>query len=203
MVTKNNTQNIFTGSHISVSSVFFAALIGLGFAITLASFGGAIVMSLGPANIQKPGAVLSSLIVVAAVLLIITTFFIAGFIASKVSHQKLVFDSITHSLSTWALMSVLIVSVVASAAIGESIRRGLSKIEAPVIVTDMEVFKAKATTAVQSNSKKSDKPNKEDKEANHLLALAWWVAFSSLLLGAGTSVWGGLLGRQRLPIVDS
>lgn len=194
-----------TKTQISISAIIFAALIGIGFAVTLGSLGGAISMSMNP-NSATPNNGVLSLIGIVVVICITFAFFIAGYIASKISHQRFRFDSIIHSLGTWAVMAILLVIGVSVAGLAENVRESLSGLKAPVILTDIEVWKAKATTTIHTGDKdKKDRAEQkeEEEEADRMLILSWWIAFASLVLGAGASVSGGLLGRRPLPLIET
>lgn len=186
--------------NISTSAILFSALIGIGFCITLVALGAAVISCTSEINIPSHGIVLVLSISLSAAMLTMA-FFIAGYIASRLSHQQFCFDSIIHSLGTWAVMAILLVVLVSTATIGDSVRRNLNEIKAPIIVTDLHFFKGKAVTSLQEphgHNKHEEEPPPEDKKADQLLALAWWISCLSLTLGSGASVVGGLLGRQKL-----
>ena len=70
----------------------------------------------------------------------------------------------------------------------------------PAFVTDVRVLKARAVTSVvPGDAEKEETPSEtaDDGRSTKVMALVWWVAFASLVCGAGASVAGGLLGRRR------
>lgn len=188
-------------SHVSAGAIWCGALIGVGFCLFLGAFGGAISFTLPHQSTTLPSNLILWLLSIAAVALLSFAFFIAGLVAAKISHQKLAFDAVVHSLSAWAIMAILLIFMVAVVTMSENLRKTFSKLEAPAIITDVQVFKAKAITTLKPGDAKAEskKPTAEDKKANKVLTLLWWVAFSSLVLGAGLAIFGGLLGRSKLP----
>ncbi len=181
--------------HIHSSAIIFSALIGIGLWITFAVFGGAIGMSFEEEANAITSKLALTLMAIGAIGLLTSTFFLAGFIASKVSHQKLRFDSIVHSLGTWAVMTVLLVTLISGATAANGIKNAVSGLKPPAVVTDMEVFKAKATTTIEE-PKKSPQAIRMEKKSNKIIELVWWVSFISLLLGLGASILGGFFGRE-------
>lgn len=181
--------------HIHSSAIIFSALIGIGLWITFAVFGGAIGMSFEEEANAITSKLALTLMAIGAIGLLTSTFFLAGFIASKVSHQKLRFDSIVHSLGTWAVMTVLLVTLISGVTAANGIKNAVSGLKPPAVVTDMEVFKAKATTTIEE-PKKSPQAIRMEKKSNKIIELVWWVSFISLLLGLGASILGGFFGRE-------
>jgi len=198
MTNQNETQ---TAVIISASAIFFAALIGIGFCVLVATFGGAVTLSFFSEVDNLPSSHTIALIASLLVVILTFAFLVAGFIASKASHQQYRFDSIVHSLATWALMAVLLMFLVSGVATVDGIRRGISGIKAPRLVTNVELLKSKAVTTISGGGfdKGTKEQRQDDTDADFILKIALWISFSSLLLGSGASVAGGLLGRKREP----
>ncbi len=192
MATKNEQKKM----EFSSGSIFFGALIGVGFLITLSVFGVAVGISAWPEGSKLPSGDFLAFLAILSVIVLTLAFFIAGFIASKVSHQQLRFDSVIHSLGTWALMAFFLMILVSLGAVAEGVQRGFSGVNPPRMMTDVHVSKATAVTTIKSGGEKSA-PTPSDKQKDKIILLAWWVYFASLLCGSGTSVAGGLLGRQK------
>lgn len=190
-------QNNQTTTEVSGTSIVLGALIGVGFCIALGASGGAVAMAMGTEGVEMPTGGTLVFLVSGVVLLLAFAFFIAGFIASKVSHQQFRFDSILHSLGTWATMSILLVMVVAAASTLEAVRGTLSAIKVPTIVTNLSVMSGKATTTLTPGSTVPDAPTTRDVNSDFVLLLSWWIACASLIGGAGTSIAGGLVGRRK------
>jgi len=189
---------------ISSSAIFFASLIGVAIWVTVGALGSAIGMSIGPEKIPFPSDALLAVIGIVTIAMLSSAFFVAGFVASKVSHQEFRFDSIIHSLSAWALMAVLLTLMVMFAAASDNMRRSLSGTIPIALVTDIQVLEGKAVTTFKGGESKAaqEKSTPEEKKSNKVFTLAFWVCFISLLLGAGGAVAGGLLARQRIPKLE-
>lgn len=187
-----------TTTQVSGTSIVLGALIGVGFCIALGASGGAIAMSLGPDALELPSGGALVLVVLSIIALLAFAFFVAGFIASKMSHQQFRFDSILHSLGTWATMSMLLVMLVAVASTLESVGGALRAIKVPIIVTNLSLLSGKATTTLTPGSTEPEAPTTRDVNADYVLLIAWWIACLSLCAGAGTSIVGGLVGRRKV-----
>lgn len=180
---------------VSASAIWFGALIGIGFCIMLGSFGGAVASSMNfdDAMLLNNGILIGA----GCVVLLACAFFLAGFIASKIAHQHFVFDAIVHSLGSWAIMAILLITMVSVVVMSENLRKTFSRMKAPAIITDVHVFKAKAVTTIKGSEEKADaESSKEDEQSDKMLRLVWWIVFSSLFLGSGASIAGGLWGRS-------
>lgn len=186
-----------TTTQVSGTSIVLGALIGVGFCLALGASGGALSMGLSADGLEMPVGGALVLLVAALVALLAFAYFIAGFIASKVSHQQFRFDSILHSLGTWATMSILLVLLVAAASTIDAVRGAVHAIRPPSIVTNMSLLAGKATTTLRPDSTAPDAPTTAQRNTDFALVLAWWIACAALISGAGTSVLGGLVGRRR------
>ncbi|MES2503743.1 MAG: hypothetical protein V4534_02580 [Myxococcota bacterium] len=183
-----------TKIEVSASAIVIGALIGLGYLITLGSLGAALGMSV---DLEKfPSNSMLIFIGIVVVLVLIKSFYIAGFIAARISHQKIAFDSLIHSLCSWALMSIILVMMVSMASVTETVRRGVSRFKPPVVVTDIKILQGKAITSMDTPDKK-EKDTPTDKHAEALLVLAWWIAFGALGLGAAASASGSMMARKK------
>ncbi|MGH7249688.1 MAG: hypothetical protein ACREGC_01820, partial [Minisyncoccia bacterium] len=111
---------------IKSSAIIFGALIGIGFWVTLGAFVGALSMSLDLDSPKLPSAQVLIAVACMATLVFTSTFLIAGFIVSKVAHQQFLFDSVIHSLGTWAAMAILLFLLVTAAAVGNGINNAFT-----------------------------------------------------------------------------
>lgn len=125
-----NTQNRQTTTRVSPSAILFATLIGIGFWITLAVLGGAFAVTYAPATAALLMEDFPVLLVILAVSMLSLAFLVAGYIASKVSHQRFLFDSVIHSLSTWSLMAILLLILLSSTVLTSSIARSVHELKA-------------------------------------------------------------------------
>lgn len=192
----SNSKNTLV---ISAGAILFSSLIGTALCITGAVLGGALGITLMP-KLTSLSTTWMVLVGVLTSLALTMTFFVAGYIAARVAHQQFIFDSIIHSLSSWAIMAVVLVSLLVVVNLFEGVRRNLSGINAPALVTDVSVFKGKAVTSIDSVKKDSKTERAEERQehrVDNLLALAWWITFSSLVLGACGAIIGGLIGRKK------
>ncbi len=191
------TNAAYTKLDFNGSAVLFGVIIGIGFWIGLAALGIAIGMSTEVLRFEKdlptgPGVIGAAII---TVFILALTFFIAGFVASRAARQQNIFDSLIHSLGSWALMAILLVLFLFSATAFHEVKSVLSGISAPVIITDLKVLEAKATTTIKSTSEKKTLTPKDHK-INKIFTLAWWIVFSALLIGLGGSLAGGFFGNR-------
>ncbi len=190
------TQNEIKTTAISSGAIFFGALIGIGLFITLGVFGAALGLSAGSEMDQLPSGVPGIVIALVSAIILSAPFLAAGYIASKISHQRLRFDSVIHSLGTWAIMAIFLMVLVSFASAAEGLRRGFNGMNIRM-VTDIHVLQGTADTTVKPGNTKTEQPTPEDKKQDALFTAALWVFFASLICGAGMSLVGGLLGRPK------
>lgn len=195
MISRNGDRRMQT----SVGAVLLSSLIGIGFLITLGALGVAVGMSIGSIDAELPSSRICVPIAILSFVLLISAFFMAGFISSRLAHQRLRFDSVIHSLGTWAVMALLLVVLLSVAALVASLRRDLTDITLPSLVTDVQVFPLQAVTTVRAADDKKGNGSQKGAISSRMVAVVWGTASMSLLCGSGTSVAGGLLGRRRQP----
>lgn len=177
---------------LKASAIFFSSLIGIALWALLAAIGSALGLGLS-LEIHLSETLL--LFLGCFIVLVLTSIFsLVGYIASRVSHQKIRFDSIIHSFSAWSCMTVILVLLLFGATAAHKAENAFNRIKSPALVTDVEVFKAKATTTIETDKEK--KPTVAEKKEDKLLAKIWLISSISMLLGLGACILGGLYGRM-------
>lgn len=190
--------SIHNTTRISLGAVCFAILIIIGIGLTFASLTGALVLTFG-SEAKLPYSLIPFFVLVLCLALITAIFFIASYVASRVSHQKLLFDALMHGLATWSCISIMLVTLLFSATAAEGLRRTLGRftLGGSSLVTEVDILKARAVTTFAPNQHPSEhKPTATDQKADWLLIWAWWGCFFALISGLGASVAGSYLAHK-------
>jgi len=165
-----------TTIRVSGSSIVLGSLIGVGYCIGLGVIAGAIAMSIGLERLELPTGGMLLLFSAGAVAVLTFAFFIAGFVAAKVAHQELRFDSVLHSLGAWSTMSILIMLLIVVASMLQTARGALDTLNIPPAVTKVSLIPAEATTKVEPPTASPARPTAETAKADFALMVAWWIA---------------------------
>ncbi len=158
-------------TQISGSAILLGALIAIALQVLMGFLGSALglsVLDLREGNLPGTGVLVS--VGIFAVLSVGFSFLVGGYIASRMSHQKLRFDSVIHGLGIWAVVTFLMMvvfarvgtqigSVLATAGIGAgsavtagSVLKEISDLK-PRIVTQMKILEGLAVTSFEMGSK--------------------------------------------------
>lgn len=183
--------------NVNNQAIRLGAMVGIAFIMLLALIGTAIALSAAPEKLTLPSTTLFSGIGILSIAILTAPFFISGYLSSKMGKVQSFFDSLIHSVASWAILTIFLAALMFSAMIGDGIRRSVDNLQPPQIVTDIAVFKAKAVTTIEPGSDKEKKASPKAKKVNTLFLFAWWVAVLSQILGLGTAILGGFIAKKR------
>ncbi len=177
---------------LSFSSVILATFIGLAFLAILGLLALAFYFSFAPEmdSLSTIGVVFALL---GTLIVFLLCFSLAGWCASFIAQQHTRTGAIVHGLGSWTLLS-LIFSLFSFFAVLSFV--GIENFRFPTILTDIQVFKAKAVTTL-SISPSFEKPNQEEKPEKNLMIFFPWATFVSILLGLPLSIFSAIAASRR------
>ncbi len=185
-------QSANKDTEINCRAIFWGACIALGFLFTIGALAFALSTAMGPSKGGLPSLLVFGIMLFFLIIVLVIAYFLAAFIAARVSRPSSQFLSLLHALSSWSILSILIMTcVIAALAINSIIA-----LESPLVLMDLHLKKPNVVTKVIPEKSKDNLFRKEhDNEVR--LALVAWAAFLSIALGAGASCAASHIAYKR------
>lgn len=184
---------------INSPAVLFSSLMVIALWCTVAAIAQAIgAGSLqGVETISNAKSVINSLV---ATLALLVTFFAGGYLSCIAAQARNVFASLLHSLSTWAVMAIVLIGFLFSVVAAIETKSNLNDMKSATLVTNVELLKGVAVTSLREpgpHNLAKEQSRAEKNATGNMMAYACWVTVLSVLLGAGAASAGGLLAVRQ------
>lgn len=190
--------------HVSWGAIFCGVFIALAVELLFTLLGSAIGLSafepVRRETIERSTAIGAGIFTFVTMLI---SYYIGGYVASKLSGFSFRYTSVLHGLSTWALMSVTVTYILGSSAgafFNDTLRMTKGGGVAQTIVSSLPGISEQQAGQVSKKVPTLNIPifNKDDvtkTQAVKVTAGVTWTLFFTYLLGAFSSILGGLAGN--------